>query len=107
MYPVAVCGLDDHEVPVENWLRIDHDRIIVPAEIAGEEECLPLNLELGRRRAKDVPRSPEEKLHTIAEIVRIVEFNGSELPKCAFCIFNPIQRQGRPVAAEAMPVGEL
>ena len=62
MHAVAVGGLDQQHVGLRHRLRIHHDRHVVAAEIAGEDEAAAAELAGDEPRAQDVARRGEPRL---------------------------------------------
>ncbi|OPZ09296.1 MAG: hypothetical protein BWZ07_03018 [Alphaproteobacteria bacterium ADurb.BinA280] len=54
MMTIAIGGLDDDVVRFRDGFRIRHDRIVIAAQVAGEHQTLAADVDLRRRRSKNV-----------------------------------------------------
>ncbi|MNY10825.1 hypothetical protein D3C86_1438230 [compost metagenome] len=63
MEPVAIGGLHQQVIRPGNGFRRAHDHVMLAAEVAREHNPLALHIQRHDRRADDVPRPVELRLH--------------------------------------------
>jgi hypothetical protein len=107
MHAVAVGGLDQQHVGLRHRLGIHHDRHVVAAEIAGEDEAAAADLAGDEARAQDVPGRREPRLDPARGGERPAEVHALHLGERALGVRGGVQRQRRVVLAGVVPVGEL
>ena len=60
MTTIAIGGLDDDVVRFRDWFRIRHDHVVKASQVAGEHQTLAANVDLSRRRPKNVTGAAQQ-----------------------------------------------
>jgi tetratricopeptide (TPR) repeat protein len=105
---VAVRRLDEERVHFRRRGRRAQDRVVRPSDVAAHEHArrrAGVDLEHHPGRSEDVARGPERRAHTGGGVERRVEVGGHELGDAPRGVGFGVQRLGRVVLGEAVPIG--
>jgi len=59
VHPIAVGGLTHHRVGCRRWLGCQHERVVLPAQVAREKDAAPPDFQQDAGRAQDVAGARE------------------------------------------------
>jgi hypothetical protein len=92
---------------VFNRFGVQHDRIIITANITGKDDARATPVELDRCRAKNVTRATQQNRGFTGQTNLTSKGYRLDALKNALGIVFGIERQRRLMLGEAMPVGKL
>ena len=104
---VAVGRFDQQIVGALDRYRIDHDGVVVSAEVAGEDGRDAGPVELDRGGAEDMAGPAEPHVAARRQIPLLIERDRRQMLERRARILECVERQRRLVLGEAMAVGEF
>ena len=107
MHPVAVGGLHHQVVRGRHRVRVEHHRVVVAAQVPGEDDPPTVPGQVHRRRTENVTGAPEgHRRPGPGHLELRPERPGGEQLHCVLCVVAVVERQRRVVLAGLVLVHE-